>query len=316
MHLPPTHCPPGTTPGPRQAIVRFVERVTTQGSPDFVPAAERIAVFDNDGTLWAEQPIYFQLHFVVDRVKALAPQHPEWKTKEPFALAARGRRARPSWPAARRGSLELMAATHSGMTTEEFAAHGRRMDRYREASEDRAAVTRDGLPADARTARLPARQRLQDLHRLRRRHRIHAALDRAGVWHSAGAGRRKPAAGFNFELRDGKPVLVKLPKIVLIDDKAGKPVGIQRFIGRRPIAAFGNSDGDLQMLQWTGRADGARLRVYRPPHGRRARVGLRPRIAHRQARQGPRRGEGAGLDGRRHEKRLETNLPLNEGLRR
>ncbi len=118
------------------------------------------------------------------------------------------------------------------------------------------------------------------------------------------------SGGLKYEMRDGRPVLVKLPSIVLNDDKEGKPVGIQRHIGRRPIAAFGNSDGDLQMLQWTCQSSGLRFVPLRAPHRCRARVGLRPRLAHRQARQGARRGEAARLDRRRHEERLEPGLPV------
>ena len=169
-------------------------------------------------------------------------------------LAAQGRRERRAGRRRKR-VLEIIMATHAGMTTEEFEADRERLDHDRETSQDQTALHRDGLSADARAAGLPARQRFQDLHRLRRRHRVHAPWTEAvyGIppeQVSAAASRRK------FEMRDGKPVLVRLPEIDFIDDKAGKPVGIHKFIGRRPIAAFGNSDGDLQMLQWTtaGRA--------------------------------------------------------------
>ena len=156
------------------AITDFVARVTTQGGPDFVPPDQRIATFDNDGTLWIEQPMYVQLAFVLDRVKALAPQNPDWKAKQPFqavlegdmkALAASGEK----------GLVELMAATHAGMTTDEFDEDRLRLDRDRARSAVQAALHRARLPADAGTARLSARQRLQDLHRVGRRHRVHAA---------------------------------------------------------------------------------------------------------------------------------------------
>ena len=168
---------PSWNDGPAKAtIVEFVAKVAKQGSPDFVPPAERIATFDNDGTLWAEQPMYFQLLFALDRVKALAPQHPEWKDKEPFAsllkgdVKARARRRRASNAGDRHG--DARRHDHRGVR-----ANRQGLARHREASQDQAALHRDGLSADARTARLPARERLQDLHRLRRRHRVHAPVD-------------------------------------------------------------------------------------------------------------------------------------------
>ena len=171
---------PSWNDGPaRQAILDFVTKVTKEGSPDFVPPAERIATFDNDGTLWAEQPLYFQLLFALDRVKVLAPQHPEWKDKEPFASLLKGD-MKAALAGGERGIVEIIAATHAGMTTDGIRSNGEGLDRHGEAPDDQAASHRDGLSADARTARLPARQRLQDLHRLRRRHRVHARLGRRG----------------------------------------------------------------------------------------------------------------------------------------
>ena len=176
---------------PRRRSSTFVEKVTKEGSPDFVPPAERIADFDNDGTLWAEQPMYFQLLFALDRVKALAPQHPEWKSKEPFASLLEGRREGRARGRREGASWKIMMATHAGMTTDEFDKIVKDWIATRQASEDQAALHRDGLSADARAARLPARQRLQDLHRLRRRHRVHAAVDGEGLRHPARAGRRQ-----------------------------------------------------------------------------------------------------------------------------
>ena len=241
----------------KSSITNFVARVTTKGGPDFVPPDQRIATFDNDGTLWCEHPIYVQFAFIFARVKALAPQHPDWKSKQPFqavldgdmkALAASGEK----------GLVELMAATHAGMTTDEFLKivtdwlASARDPRFKRP------YTELDLSADAGAARLPARQRLQDLHRLRRRHRVHAPLDRAGLRHSARAGRRLVDQD---QVRDaGRPaVLFRLPEINFIDDGPGKPVGINEHIGRRPIAAFGNSDGDLEMLQWTTMSGGVRF---------------------------------------------------------
>jgi phosphoglycolate phosphatase-like HAD superfamily hydrolase len=242
---------------PKKAIVTFVERVTTVGSPDFVPATERVATFDNDGTLWAEQPVYFELAFAIDQVKALAPRHPEWKAKEPFAslLAGDMKRALASGP---KGAVEIMAATHAGMTTDEFA------------------VT---VEQWSRTARHPRFNRLYVQCVYRPMLELLKYLQQSGfktyIVSGGGIEFMRAFAGRvygippeqvigsvgkqKFELRDGKPVLVKLPSVDLVDDHDGKPVAIQRFIGRRPIAAFGNSDGDQQMLEWTAAGDGPRL---------------------------------------------------------
>ena len=190
-------------------------RVRRRGSrrraaPDFVPVPERIATFDNDGTLWAEQPIYFQFAFALDRVKALAPQHPEWKDTAAVQGGARGRPRRRSPHPARRACSQIMAATHTGMTTDEFADDRHRLDRHRAPSAVRAALHRARLPADARAARLSARQRLQDLHRLRRRRRVHArrwpsrsTASRPSRWSA-----RQGVVKFEME-PDGKPVLMQ-----------------------------------------------------------------------------------------------------------
>ena len=174
----------------KQAIVAFVAQVTKEGSPDFVPPAERIATFDNDGTLWAEQPMYFQLLFALDRVKTLAPQHPEWKTTEPFASLLKGD-VKGALAGGERAMLEIIMATHAGMTTEEFDKIVQDWVATATHPDDQATVYRDGLSADARSARLSARQRLQDLHRLRRRHRVHAPMGGERLWHPTRAGRRQ-----------------------------------------------------------------------------------------------------------------------------
>jgi phosphoserine phosphatase len=249
---------PSWNEGPaRDAIQGFVERVTKPGGADFVPPAERIAVFDNDGTLWSEQPMYFQLAFAIDRVKTLAPQHPEWKTEQPFqavlegdmkALAASGEH----------GILELVMASHAGMTTDELAA-----------------IVRDWLA----TARHPRFQRPYTDLVFQPMLELLAYLRANGfeTWIVSGGGVEflrvfaeeiygvppQQVVGSSieteFQLRGGRPVLVRLPKLDFVDDKGGKPVGIHKYIGRRPIAAFGNSDGDLQMLQWTTLDTGPRL---------------------------------------------------------
>ena len=241
---------PSWNEGPtKAAILDFVADVTTPGGPDFVPVTERIAVFDNDGTLWIEQPIYTQGVFAFDRLKALAPQHPEWKTQQPFKAALEGDRATLA-DAGERGLVALIMATHAGVTTDEFAAE----------------VT-DWLA----TAQHPRFQRpylrlvyqpmVELLEYLRANGFKTFIVSGGGVdfmrpWAEGAYGvPPEQVVGSSirtgFEFRDGKPVLVKLPEVEFVDDKAGKPVGIHRFIGRRPIAAFGNSDGDLEMLQWT-----------------------------------------------------------------
>ncbi len=241
----------------RQAILDFVAKVTKKGGPDYVPPEERIAVFDNDGTLWSEQPAYFQFLFAIDRVKALAPQHPEWKDQPTFkavldsdfkALAASGEK----------GLIEIVMATHAGMTTTEFE----------QTVKDWLAVARH--PRFNRPYTELVYQPMLEVLALLRANGFKNYIVSGGgiefirVWALKVYGiPPEQVVGSSiktkYELRDGKPVLVRLPEIAFIDDKAGKPVGINAFIGRKPIAAFGNSDGDLQMLQWTASGQGARL---------------------------------------------------------
>ena len=178
----------------KKAVVSFVTRVTTEGGPDFVPVAERIATFDNDGTLWSEQPMYVQFAFMLDRVKALAAQHPEWAQQQPFkavldgdmkALAASGER----------GLLELMSATHAGTHDRGVRGHRHRLDRHGATSEDRPAVHRDGLSTHARSTLISARERFQNLRRLRRRCGVHASVGRACLRDSPGTGCWQPCEG-------------------------------------------------------------------------------------------------------------------------
>ena len=233
----------------KRAILEFVDRVTKEGGPDFVPPAERIAVFDNDGTLWCEQPIYVQFAFVLDRVKALAPQHAEWKNQEPFAFVLKSD-LRGLSAAGEKGALELMAATHTGMTTDEFS---------------------QTVSQWIKMARHPKYQRPYTECVYQPMLELLAFLRASGfktyIVSGGGVEFMRPWAEqvygvppeqvigssgkLTYELRGDVPVLLKLPEIDLIDDKAGKPVGIQERIGRRPIAAFGNSDGDYEMLRWT-----------------------------------------------------------------
>ncbi len=246
----------------KKAIVTSSRRSPSLARRTSCRYAERIAVFDNDGTLWAEQPMYFQFLFALDRVKALAPQHPEWKGQGALRVAAQGRFESRLLAGGERSSLEIVMATHAGMTTEEFETHRQGLACDGAASQDQAALHRAGVSADAGTARLSSSQRVQDLHRLR------AAASSScvrGVEKVYGIPPEQVVGSSiktKFEMRDGKPVLVRLPEVDFIDDKEGKPVGINKHIGRRPIAAFGNSDGDLQMLQWTAAGSGARFCLY------------------------------------------------------
>lgn len=234
---------------PKKAIIAFVEKVTTENTPDFVPEADRIAVFDNDGTLWVEHPMYTQLAFALERVKALAPQHPEWKNQQPFKAALEGD-VKALGASGEKGLLELVMTTHAGMTVDEFQA-----------------IVTDWLAA-ARAPRfdrpytdLVYQPMLELLDYLRANGFKTFIVSGGGVefmrpWTETVYGvPPEQVVGSSikteFITRDGIPVLLRLPEINFIDDKAGKPVGINTAIGRRPIAAFGNSDGDLQMLQWT-----------------------------------------------------------------
>jgi phosphoserine phosphatase len=245
---------------PKKAIVAFVQRVTTAGSPDFVPAPERIAVFDNDGNLWAEQPAYFQLLFVIDRVKALAPQHSEWQTKEPYASLLKGD-MKGVMASGEAGIAELLAATHAGMTTDEFSR----------TVADWLATARH--PKTGRPYTDMVYQPMLELLAYLRANGFKTFIVSGGgiefmrPWTERAYGIPPEqvvgtTGGLAFEMKDGVPVIRKLPTLVLNDDKEGKPVGIQRHIGRRPVFASGNSDGDLAMLQWTCLAGGARFCLY------------------------------------------------------
>lgn len=241
----------------KAVIVTFVNETTAQGSSKFVPPAERIATFDNDGTLWAEQPMYFQLLFALDRVKALAPKHPEWKTKEPFASLLSGDVSK-ALAGGEKAIAEIVMATHAGMTTTEFEQ-----------------IVKEWIA----TAKHPKTGRLYTDMVYRPMLELLAYLRASGfktfIVSGGGIEFMRPwtekvygvppeqvvgsSIKTGYEMRDGKPVLVRLPGIDFIDDKAGKPIGINSHIGRRPIAAFGNSDGDRQMLEWTQGGGGARL---------------------------------------------------------
>jgi phosphoglycolate phosphatase-like HAD superfamily hydrolase len=241
----------------KKSIVEFVEKVTKESGSDFVPPAERIAVFDNDGTLWAEQPIYFQIAFALDRVKALAPQHPEWKSKEPFASLLKGD-VKGALAGGEPTIFQIVMVTHAGMTTEEF----------QKLVKDWVATAKH--PTTKRLYTEMAYQPMLELLAYLRANGFKTFIVSGGgvdfmrefVEQVYGIPPEQVVGSsgkVKFEMRDGKPVLNKLPEVHHFDDNVGKPVGIHQFIGRRPIAAFGNSDGDLQMLQWTTAGSGARF---------------------------------------------------------
>jgi hypothetical protein len=242
---------------PKRAIRAFVEKVTRQGSPEFVPAGERIATFDNDGTLWIEQPMYVQMAFIFDRVKELAPEHPDWKTTQPFqgvlegdmkAVAAMGEK----------GLMQLMAVTHAGVTVDQFQK-----------------IVTDWL-ATARQSKFKRRytqcvyQPMLELLAYLRANGFKTYIVSGGgiefirPWAEKTYGiPPEQVIGSSIKTRldtgGGKLALMRLPEINFIDDKEGKPVAIDQYIGRRPIAAFGNSDGDRQMLEWTAAGGGPRF---------------------------------------------------------
>ncbi len=241
----------------RQSILRFVAEVTHQDRPEFVPVSERIAVFDNDGTLWSEQPYYNQVAFALERIRALAVKHPEWRDKPAFRAVLEGN-IKAIMAGSPRDRLELIAASHAGMTSEEFEQ-----------------IVKDWLA----TAKHPRYQRpypelvyqpMLELLRFLRANGFKTYIVSGGgvefmrTWTESVYG--VPAEQvlgsrikLKYELRDEKPALVRLPEIDFIDDGPGKPVGIHQVIGRRPIAAFGNSDGDYEMLRWTTAGPGRRL---------------------------------------------------------
>jgi carbonic anhydrase/phosphoserine phosphatase len=241
----------------KTSIIEFVKRVTTPGGPDFVAPEERIATFDNDGCLWSERPFYFQLAFAIDRVKALAPEHPEWKTEQPFK-AILEEDLEEIAKSGKKGLLKLVMATHAGMTTEEFEASVRewlktsrhpKFDRpYQELVFKPMLELLGYLRANGFKTFITSGGGIEFL-------RVFAE-EVYGIPPEQVIG---SSIKTKFEIRDGKPVIVRLPEINFIDDKEGKPIGIHQHIGRRPIAAFGNSDGDLQMLQWTAAGEGARF---------------------------------------------------------
>jgi phosphoglycolate phosphatase-like HAD superfamily hydrolase len=242
----------------KKSITDFVTRVTMEGGADFVPPAERIAAFDNDGTLWAEQPVYFQLAFAFDRVKALSEEHPEWKTQQPFRAVLENDKATLA-ATGEKGLLQIMAATHAGMSTEAFTrAVTHWIATARHPHFNRPYVSLVYQPMRELLAYLRANGFKTfivsggGIEFMRPWVEQAYGIPPEQVVGSSGVTR--------FELDpDGRPMLMKEASIEFVDDGPGKPAGINRFIGRRPILAFGNSDGDLQMLQWTAAGRGARF---------------------------------------------------------
>jgi len=246
--------------GTKEAIIGFVEKTTTEGGAEFVPINERIAVFDNDGTLWSEQPLYFQFLFVIDRVKALAPEHPEWKEQQPFKAILEND-MQTVMASGVTGLTQLLMAVSSGMTSDDFTS-------VVEGWIDTAHHPKSG--------KLYTEMVFQPMLELM--DYLRAKGYKTWIVSGGGIGFMRPwtervygippeqvigsTVKLKFELVDGSPVIQRLPEIDFIDDKEGKPVGIQNHIGRRPVIAFGNSDGDLQMLQWTAAGEGNRLAVY------------------------------------------------------
>lgn len=241
----------------KTAILEFVESVTLPQSKDFVPEGDRIATFDNDGTLWTEHPMYTQLAFALDRVKALAPEHPEWKTTQPFqavlendhkALAAAGEK----------GLLQLVMASHAGMSTAAFEAivqewieksvHPRFKRKYIELTFTPMLELLAYLRANGFTTYIVSGGGIEFMRPMTEE--VYGIPPEQVIGSSIKT---------EYEVKDGKPQLTRLAEIDFIDDKKGKPVAINKFIGKRPIAAFGNSAGDREMLEWVGAGDGARL---------------------------------------------------------
>lgn len=249
---------PSWTEGPsKKALLEFIDQVTNPKNPDYVKRQDRIAVFDNDGTLWTSHPIYFQLFFAIDRLRELSKDHPEWNTTQPYkAYLEMDKQAIAD--AGEKGVVEILMATHAGMTTEKFEQ-----------------IVKDWLE----TAKHPHFKRsftdlvyqpmLELLKYLRAKGFKTFIVSGGGIefmrpWTEQVYGiPPEQVIGSSiktlYEVREGKPVLIRLPEVNFIDDKAGKPVGINQYIGKRPILAFGNSDGDLEMLEWTTAGEGKRF---------------------------------------------------------
>jgi len=244
----------------KQSIVDFVNDVTNETSPNFVNPKDRIATFDNDGTLWSEQPYYFQFQFAFDRVKEMAADHPEWNDN-PLFKAALENDMKTVMKSGMKGLMEILMTTHAGMTTDEFAQivkewintakHPKTNKLYKEMVFQPMLELLDYLRANGFKTYIVSGGGIEFMRPWTEE--VYGIPPEQVIGSSIKA---------KFELREGTPVLVKLPELDFFDDKEGKPVAINKFIGKRPIAAFGNSDGDLQMLQWTDTGKGKRLMLY------------------------------------------------------
>ncbi len=252
---------PSWNDGPtKSAIIQFVQDVTKKGGPDYVQPQERIATFDHDGTLWVEYPMYTQVLFIFDRVKALAPQHPEWKTKQPFKALLEGD-MKTVGAAGEKGILDMGMATHSGMTADEFEK-----------------MVSDWLATNKQSkfkrlyTECVYQPQLELLTYLRANGFKTFICSGGGIQFMRSMSENtysiapEQVVGSSvvseFQIKDGKPVLIRMPKIDFVNDKAGKPVGIYEHIGRRPILAFGNSDSDMQMIEYTMAGKGRRLGLF------------------------------------------------------
>jgi phosphoglycolate phosphatase-like HAD superfamily hydrolase len=243
----------------KKSIVEFVDRVTREGSADYIAARERIAVFDNDGTLWAEQPMYFQAAFALDRIKTLASVHPEWRSTAPFKDVLTGN-TEALLASGQQGIVQIMAASHTGITTEDFntivgswlatAKHPRFERPYTELAYQPMLELLDYLRGQDFKTFIVSGGGVEFIRVFAEQ--VYGIPPEQVVGSSTAT--KFVAVGTN-----GKPALIKEPQVEFIDDGPGKPPGINRFIGRRPLLAFGNSDGDLQMLQWTASGAGPRF---------------------------------------------------------
>jgi len=252
---------PSWAEGPtKSAIIQFVQDVTKQGGSDYVRPEERIATFDNDGTLWVEYPMYTQVLFAFDRVKKLAPQHPEWKTKQPFKALLAGD-MKTVGASGMKGVTEIIMASHAGMTAAEFektvtnwlATHKQPKFKrlYTECIYQPQLELLAYLRANGFKTFIVSGGGIQFMRPM--------TLKAYGIPRSQVIGSSVVA---EFQVKDGKPVLVRMPKIDFINDKAGKPVGIYEHIGVRPILAFGNADADMQMIEYTKAGEGRRLGLF------------------------------------------------------